>query len=118
MLIRGRIRSGAIVEFLFLCATGHAMVFEPGEFAATDWPNERLQFFLGSIEAGVAIEVAINRIARVAGFRAPDLVRGLAVARESSRTSRRVAGREECVTRPRPAEHETVRLDDEPTIVC
>ena len=48
------------------------MIFDPAEFAHTGRAKERRQFFLAAFETNVAIEIAMDRIARVTGLRAPD----------------------------------------------
>ncbi len=87
-----------IVEFLFVRSSGHAVILEAGKFSHSRRMEKRPQLFLRSIEAHIAVKIAVNRVARITAFRTPDLLIRLTIAGEGGRTRRRVARRIDRVT--------------------
>ena len=115
--IDGAERPVAMVEFLVRAAPGDAVIFQPREAPHAVRRQEVAEVFRREIEADVAVEIAIGRVARVALLRAPDLPAGVPVAPKRRRTRRGESGRVDRVTRPRIPKHDPVRIDHEPAQV-
>src|SRR5690242_15422211 len=99
---------------LFLFRARDPMIFDPAEFAHAGGAKERSQFLLAAFETNVAIEIAIDRIARVTGFRAPDFRVRSTIASEGSGPSGSVTGRKNGALRPWLPKHQPVRIEYEP----
>src|SRR5262249_34710036 len=69
---------------------------------------------LASFEADVAIEIAVNRIARITGLRAPDFQIGGAIPGEGRWTRRSVTGGKNGALRSWLAEHQPMGIEREP----
>src|SRR5438128_11957101 len=66
------------------------------------------------IESDIAVKFAIRRIARITFLRTPNLAAGIAIARERSRTGRRVTRRINRALRCRRSKQQSVRLKNKP----
>ena len=94
-------------------AVGDRVVLDAGERADARRVDVRLDVVERQIEADVAVEVAVARVARVALLRAPDLLAALDVATERRDARAAVDGRVHAVERPRLGEEDAVRVDEE-----
>src|SRR5947209_18406951 len=101
---------------IFLRASGDSMIFYAGKFPEA--ARNRPQMVHRKIKTDVAIEFSISRIARITSLRAPNLAARIAIARESRRASCRVTRRVNAAPWARVAQHQTVRVEDEPAKVC
>ena len=114
MMVRRPQRPAAVVELLIRRATGNSVVFDTGEFPRAVARQGVGQMLARKIEADVAVEVPIRRIARITFFRAPDLAARFAIASKrrgaAGRKDRSVNG----VARTRAAKHQAVRIEHEP----
>ena len=77
----------------------------------------REKIFERAIKADVAVEIAIDWIARITFRRAPDLSAAIAVTSERSRTVGGVARSIDGLARARLAENQAVRIENEPAQV-
>ena len=68
VFVRRRQGRRRIVKFLFVRPAAHAMILEAAKFPNARRMQKRPQLFLRSIESDVAIEIAVNGIARITGF--------------------------------------------------
>src|ERR1035438_6280678 len=107
----------AIIDRFVGRAASDAIILDASEAALARRGQVRLQVVQIEVEADVAVEVAIARVARVAGVTAPDLAGGIRVAAKrgdtvgrEDRGKRRVAG-------TRPGVQNAVRVSDEPAEV-
>ena len=71
MFIRGFLSCLAIVKFLLAGATSDAVIFDADKFANA--ARDKVDLFEREIESDVAIEIPINRVARITFLRAPNL---------------------------------------------
>ena len=95
----GRQGMVALVNLL-LAFAGDAKIFYAGKTAVVRRRQVRLDVIEIQIEADVAVEIAVARIAGIALVLAPDLPRGIEVAPKRGDAVRRVDRRKGAVTRP------------------
>src|ERR1039457_6112994 len=102
----------AIVNFLVDVASGDAVIFDARKFADAMRAGVWEKIIERAITSDVSIKIAIRRIARIPFLRTPDLAAGIAVAGKGCRAGRRVTRREDCATRPRLREEQTVGVEN------
>ena len=110
-------REGAVIDFLVRRGTGDATILEAGEAPQVRAGQVGADVVEVEVEAHVAVEVAIARVAGIALVAAPDLACGFEVAGEGGDAIRREHGGEDAVARPRSGVQQPVRVHDEPADV-
>ncbi|GEM_PF-1197403 len=114
-VLAGRVDGGGtIVDFLVGRAAGDAMVFQAGEAAVAGRGQVRGDVFQVQVKPDVAVEIAVARVAGVAGLAAPDLARALRIAAKRGDAFRGKDGRKHRVARARARVQKAVRVGDEP----
>src|ERR1017187_3344086 len=107
----------AIIDRFVGRAAGDAIVLDASEAALARRGQVRLQVVQIEVEADVAVEVAVTRVARVAGVPAPNLAGGIRVAAKGGDA----VGREDRGKRPVAwawsRVQKAVRVGDEPAEV-
>src|SRR5438552_17445013 len=101
-----------IVKLLLRFASSDAVIFHTGKFSPA--ARDRPQLLEWKIESDIAVKFAIRRIARITFLRTPNLAAGIAIARERSRTGRRVTGRINRALRCRSSKQQSVRVKNKP----
>src|ERR1017187_3793520 len=104
----------AVVRFLVRGLARDAEILHAGETADAVGVNVRLDVVVFEVETNVTVEIAIIAVAGVAFLGTPDLLRGFDVAPERGHTRRREHRRVNPVARTRMAEHDAMRVHDEP----
>src|SRR5207248_2481545 len=117
VFVRGAQRGAPVVGFLRARAAGDAMILDAGKTAMFGRRQIRPHVIEIEVEADVAVEIAITRVAGISFVPAPDLFGGIELATERGDAVRREDGREHAVARPRPRVQHTVRVRDEPADV-
>ena len=92
---------------------GDRVVLDAGVDAVPLGVDVRLDVVERQVEADVAVEVAVVRVARVALLGAPDLLGRLHVAAEGGDAARAVERRVDAVDRAAIGEQDAVRVDEE-----
>src|SRR6202042_842578 len=108
----GEVRIGRAL--VVRAAVGDRVVLEAGE--DPDPPLEvRADVIHRQVEPDVAVEIAVDRVARVSLLRAPDLLRALDVAPEGGDAGGAVDRRVDAEDGAWIGEEDTVRVDEEVT---
>ena len=110
-------REVALVNFLLSRAAGDAEILHAGEPAILRRRQMRLDIIEIQVEADVAVEITVTRVAGIAFVLAPDLPRGIKVAPERCDAVWRENRRERAVARARARIQNAVRVEDEPADV-
>src|ERR1039458_2722179 len=116
VLARGGEGGVALVNLL-LAFAGDAKVFDAGEPTVVGRGQVRLDVVEIKVEADVAVEIAVARVAGITFVLAPDLPRGIEVAPKRGAAVRRVERRKGAVTRTRLRVQNAMRVEDEPADV-
>src|SRR5271154_3643376 len=114
---RGLERMVALVNFLLSSTAGDAVIFHAGEPTIIWRWQMRFDVIQIKVEADVAVEIAVTRVARITFVLAPNLPRGIKVASERRDAIRRENRRERAVARTRTRVQDAVRVEDEPADV-
>ena len=117
-VLRGGFERGlAVVNQLLARAAGDGVILDPGERPHAVRRQMRAHVVEVQIEADVAVEVAVARVAGIALVFAPDLLRGIEIAPEGRDAVLREDGREHAVARARLRVQQAMRVHDEPADV-
>ena len=111
---RARGRAGKSASRPF---AGDAVIFDAGEPAVVRRGQMRLDVIEIEVEADVAVEIAVARVAGITFVLAPDLPRGIEVAPERGDAVGREDRRERAVARTRLGVQNAVRVENEPADV-
>src|ERR1035441_9253768 len=107
----------AIIDRFVGRAAGDAIILDTGEAALARRGQMRLQVVQIEVEADVAVEVAVARVARVTGVPAPDLAGGIRVAAKGGDAVGREDRGKRRVAWPWPGVQNAVCIGDEPAKV-
>src|ERR1017187_2541957 len=104
----------AVVRLLVRRLARDAEILHTRETADAVGMNVRFDVVVFEVEANVTVEVAIIAVARVTFLGTPDLFRGFDITSERGHTRWREYRRVNPVARTRMAEHDAMRVHDEP----